>query len=153
MPDLTVASHVDTFMASADAAAARAAISAAGPGQKIVVFSVSGSGSPITADTISGTAIIGAGYTLTAYSISATGATGTITVKIWRKAYSTAIPTSANSINTSGVSLTTGTSVYSTTLTDFTDTTFAAQDQFRCAITAVDGAATDLTVTLYGTPT
>jgi hypothetical protein len=90
-------------------------------------------------------------YTLTGYSISATGATGTITVTFWNKAYSTAIPTVANIINTSGVSLTTATSIYSTTLTDFTDTSYAAQDQFRCAVTAVDGTATDLTVTLYGT--
>lgn len=119
--------------------------------EKIAVFSVSGGGSAITTGTINGTSMTDGPYTLTGYSISATGATGTTTVTFWAKAYSTAIPTVANIINTSGVSLTTGTSVYSTTLTDFTDTTFAAQDQFRCAVTAVDGSATDLTVTLYGT--
>lgn len=119
--------------------------------EKIAVFNVSGGGSAITTGTINGTSMTDGPYTLTGYSISATGATGTTTVTFWAKAYSTAIPTVANIINTSGVSLTTGTSVYSTTLTDFTDTTFAAQDQFRCAVTAVDGSATDLTVTLYGT--
>lgn len=132
-------------------AAGKATVSDLNGVEKIAVFSVDGGGAAISTGTISGTSTSGAAYTLTGWSISATGATGTNTITIWNKAYSTAIPTVANVINTSGVSLTTGTSVYSTTLTDFTDTTFAAQDQFRCAVTAVDGTATDLTVTLYGT--
>jgi len=116
----------------------------------IATFVVDGGGSAISTTTVAGTKTIDAAYVLYAYAINATAATGTNTVKIWAKAYSTAIPTIANVINTSGVSLSSGTAVYSTTITDFTDTTFAAQDQFRCAVTAVDGAATDLTVTLYG---
>ena len=53
---------------------------------------------------------------------------GTATVKIWKIATGTAIPTVSNSINTSGVAISTGTSVHSTTLTDFTATTSAAYD-------------------------
>jgi len=109
-----------------------------------------GGGAAIATGTVSGTKTTDAAYQLVSWSISATAATGTNTIKIWNKAYSTAIPTIANVINTSGVSLSSATSVYSTTISDFTDTVFAAQDQFRCAITAVDGTATDLTVTLYG---
>lgn len=118
---------------------------------KIAVFSVDGGGSAIATGTVSGTARIPNACTLTGWSITATGATGTVTVKFWNTATGTAIPTIANVINTSGVSLTTGTAVASSTLTDFTDTSYAAGDMIRCAITAVDSAATDLTVTLYGT--
>lgn len=119
--------------------------------EKIATFSLDGAGSAITTTTVPGTSTCDGPYTLTGWSISATGATGTNTIKIWNVATGTAIPTISNVINTNGVSLTTGTHVYSTTITDFTDTTYAAQDQFRCAVTAVDGTATDLTVTLYGT--
>lgn len=119
--------------------------------EKIAVFSVDGGGAAIATGTVAGTARIPFACTLTGYSITATAATGTNTIKIWAKASGTAIPTIADVINTSGVSLSTGTAVASATLTDFTDTTYAAGDMMRCAITAVDGAATDLTVTLYGT--
>lgn len=64
---------------------------------------------------------------------------GTITVKIWKIATGTTKPTSANSINTSGISLSAGTSVHSTTLTDFTTTAVAIGDIFACEITAVAG--------------
>lgn len=128
-----------------------ATISTVSAVEKIAVFSVDGGGSAITTGTVAGTSTANSGFTLTGWSISATGATGTNTIKIWNAATGSAIPTIANVINTNGVSLTTGTTVYSTTLTDFTDQTYAAQDLFRCAITAVDGTATDLTVTLFGT--
>lgn len=119
--------------------------------EKLATFSVDGGGAAIATGTISGTARLPYACTLTGYSISATAATGTTTVKFWVKATGTAIPTIADVVNTSGVSLTTGTSVASATLSDFTDTAYAAGDMVRCAITAVDSAATDLTVTLYGT--
>jgi hypothetical protein len=64
---------------------------------------------------------------------------GTITVKIWKVATGTAAPTNANSINTSGLSLSTGTAIHSTTLSDFTTTAVAAGDIFACEITAVAG--------------
>jgi len=68
---------------------------------------------------------------------------GTITVKIWKIATGTAHPTNANSINTSGISLSTGTAIRSTTLTDFITTAVAAGDIFACEITAVGGGVTE----------
>ncbi len=54
---------------------------------------------------------------------------GTASIKLWRVATGgTAIPTSANSINTSGVAIASGTYIHSTTLTDFTSTAIAAND-------------------------
>lgn len=66
--------------------------------------------------------------------------TGTITVKFWKVATGTAIPTSGNSINTSGVSISSGTAIHSTTLTDFTTTAVSANDIMAMNITAVTGA-------------
>jgi hypothetical protein len=66
---------------------------------------------------------------------------GTATVKFWKIATGTAIPTSSNSINTSGVSISTGTAVHSTTVTDFTSTAVSAHDIGAVTITAVSSAA------------
>lgn len=76
--------------------------------------------------------------TITAWNIVVD--TGTATVKVWKIATGTAAPTSANSINTSGVSISTGTAIRSTTLSDFTTTTVTANDIFGFEITAVSGA-------------
>ena len=62
---------------------------------------------------------------------------GTATVKFWRKATGTAIPTSSDSINTSGVAISTGTSVHSTTTSDFTSTAVAAFDIIAANITTI----------------
>lgn len=62
---------------------------------------------------------------------------GTITLKTWKVATGTAIPTSGNSISTSGVGVASGTAIHSTTVTDFTTTTVAANDIVAVAITAV----------------
>src|SRR6185437_10542030 len=54
---------------------------------------------------------------------------GTATIKFLKVAAGTAIPTlGSNSINTSGVSISTGTVIQSTTLTDFTTTAVTAND-------------------------
>ncbi len=122
--------------------------------EKIAVFSVDGGGAAITTGTISGTARVPFACTLTGVSITATAATGTNTVKFWKHATATAIPVIGDVINTSGISLTTGTAVLVTSMSDFTGgvaPVFAAGDMVRCPITAVDGTATDMTVTLYGT--
>ena len=50
---------------------------------------------------------------------------GTDTVQTWKVAAGTAIPTVSNTISTSGVAISTGTVIESTTLTDFTTTTFS----------------------------
>lgn len=64
---------------------------------------------------------------------------GTCTVKTWKIATGTAKPTIANVISTSGVSLSSGTAVRSSTVTDFTSTTVSAGDIFAWDITAVSG--------------
>lgn len=76
--------------------------------------------------------------TITGYKIMCD--TGTITIKTWKKAAGTAIPTVADVISTSGVSLSTGTAVQSTTTSDFTTTAVAAGDMFAFTVTAISGA-------------
>lgn len=66
--------------------------------------------------------------TITGYTIAADA--GTCTVKTWKKATGTAIPTVSDLISTSGVSLSTGTLVRSSTTSDFTTTTVTANDVF-----------------------
>lgn len=73
--------------------------------------------------------------TITAYTIAADA--GTCTIKTWKKATGTAIPTVADVISTSGVSLSTGTLVRSTTVSDFTSTTVTANDVFIIQATSV----------------
>lgn len=74
---------------------------------------------------------------LASYSITADA--GTATVKTWKVATGTAIPTTSNSISTSGVSLSTGTNITSTTVTDFTTQTTAANDLFGIDLSTVSG--------------
>lgn len=83
--------------------------------------------------------------TIQAYTLSADA--GTATVKFWKIATGTAIPTVANSINTSGVALSTGTSVHSTTLSDFTTTTIAANDNMAMNV-STSATAKFITATL-----
>ena len=82
-----------------------------------------------------------------AISIPATD-TGTATVKFLRLAAGTASPGSANSINTSGVSLSSGTHIRSTTLSDFTSTAITAGDIIAVNLTTVGGTPTGLTANL-----
>jgi hypothetical protein len=86
--------------------------------------------------------------TLTGWSISVDA--GTATVKFWKVATGTAVPTVSNVINTSGVAISTGTHVKSTTVTDFSDTTFDIGDIVACAITAISGVG-NISVQLYFT--
>jgi lysophospholipase L1-like esterase len=88
------------------------------------------------------------GYITVPFSCTITGwhimaNTGTVTVKTARIATGgTALPTlGSNSISTSGVSLSTGTLINSTTLTDFTSTAITAGDTLGFFITAVSSAA------------
>lgn len=73
--------------------------------------------------------------TISGYSIAASS--GTCTVKTWKKSTGTAIPTVSDNISTSGVSLSTGTAVRSSTVTDFTSTAVAAGDIFIFDLSAV----------------
>lgn len=74
--------------------------------------------------------------------------TGTATVKVWKIAAGTAKPTAANSINTNGVAISTGTHVRSTTLADFTTTTVTAGDVFAVNVEGVTGTPTELSFEL-----
>jgi hypothetical protein len=73
--------------------------------------------------------------------------TGTATVKTWKVTGGSAAPTSANSISTAGVSLSSGTAIRSTTLTDFTNTSITAGDIFAFELTAFSGC-TEITFQL-----
>ena len=76
--------------------------------------------------------------TITGYYITADQ--GTLTFKTWKVATGTAVPTVSNSISTSGVSLSTGTAIKSSTTSDFTTTTITAGDIIAFQITAVSAA-------------
>jgi hypothetical protein len=82
--------------------------------------------------------------TIVAYNICCSdgaGGAATCTIKTWKVANGTAQPTSGNSINTSGVAISSGTSTGRvTTLSDFTSTTVTAGDMFIATATAVSGA-------------
>lgn len=65
---------------------------------------------------------------------------GTATVKSAKIGTGTTAPTSANFINTNGVSISTGTAIRSTTLTDFTNTVVSAYDIFAFYLLAVSAA-------------
>jgi hypothetical protein len=64
----------------------------------------------------------------------------TATIKFWKVASGTSTPTTSNNINTSGVSLSTGTNIYSTTVTDFTTTVITAGDIIAIDLSAVANA-------------
>lgn len=74
--------------------------------------------------------------TIKAWSITADA--GTATIKFARVNGGTALPTiGSNSISTSGVSLASGTAIYSTVVTDFTSTTLAPGDWIGVFVTTV----------------
>lgn len=66
--------------------------------------------------------------------------TGTATVRTWKVATATGVPTVANTISTAGVSITTGTAIHSTSLSDFSTTSVAQNDIFAFNLSAVSGA-------------
>ena len=76
--------------------------------------------------------------TLAAWSILVDA--GTCTIKVWKVASGAAIPAAGDSISTAGVSISSGTAVRSTTLTDFTTTAFAAGDIVGIHLQAATGA-------------
>ena len=107
-------------------------------------FGERGGTTVLTADKLAPAVRVPYACTITAYSICAAAgadaAPGTVTVKFLKVASGTAQPVAANSINTSGVSLTTGTCVRSTTLSDFTTTAVAANDLVSATDTAIGTA-------------
>ena len=79
-----------------------------------------------------------ASCTIRGWSIQADN--GTATIKVWKVAAGTTNPTSTNSINTSGVALSSGNFVTSITLTDFTTTAVTSGDLIAFNLFAVTGA-------------
>ncbi len=72
----------------------------------------------------------------------------TATVKFWKVASGTALPAVGNNISSSGVQITTGTLLESTTTSDFTGLTVAAGDVFAITDTAIGGTATYLSAAI-----
>ena len=106
---------------------------------RTIGFTVDGGGSAITTGKTKGYITVPLAGTIRAWSIGVNA--GTATVKVWKVATGTAVPTIANVINTSGVSISSGTYIRSTTLTDFTTTTVAANDVFAFDVTAAATAS------------
>jgi hypothetical protein len=96
-----------------------------------------GAGSPLTAGLVAYLQVATSG-TISAWNILVDA--GACTIKVWKVAAGTAVPTAANSINTAGVALTTGTAIRSTTVTDFTTLAVAADDLIGVYLQAVSGA-------------
>jgi PAS domain S-box-containing protein len=92
-------------------------------------------GSALTNSSVSGAVTIPFACTISAYNLAIDA--GTITVKFWKIATGTAIPTVSNVINTSGVSIASGTAIHSTTVSDFTTTTVSQNDIMIMAVTSV----------------
>jgi hypothetical protein len=76
--------------------------------------------------------------TISGYNLAVDAADSTFRIKWWKVATGTAIPASANSINTSGLGVPSGTAVHSTTLTDFTVTSVGANDIMAMAISTAN---------------
>jgi hypothetical protein len=122
---------------------------------RYIPFTIDGGGSAITAGKIKGFVTVPYSGTITAYNIMADAVGGTpLKIKFWKIAAGTAVPTSTNSINTSGVSLSSGTSTGRVAVTgggDFTTTTVSANDIIACNIESVSSAteiSIDLEITL-----
>jgi hypothetical protein len=96
-----------------------------------------GSGAVLTT-TLTAYVKVPSGGTITAWSIIVD--TGTCTIKVWKKAAGTAIPTVSDNINTSGVAISSGTVVRSTTVSDFTTLAVADGDIIGIHIQAVSSA-------------
>jgi len=99
---------------------------------------IDGAGSVIATGKVKGFYRVPYSGTITAWNITVD--TGTLTFKVWKIAAGTAKPTSANSINTSGVAISTGTAIRSTTVSDFTSVAVTAGDIIAFNIEAVSGA-------------
>lgn len=82
--------------------------------------------------------------TISSWNISL-APSGTATISLWKIATGTAIPTVANNDSTLGVSIASGTSVQSSTVTDFISPAVALNDLAIASLTAVGGSPTSIT--------
>jgi hypothetical protein len=105
-----------------------------------------GGGSAIATGKGKGFIVCPVAATIVAWTMTADA--GTPVVKTWKIAAGTAKPTATDSINTSGVGLSSGTSVRSTTLTDFTTADVAANDIIAFNLESNTGDAKEITFAL-----
>ena len=82
--------------------------------------------------------VVPKGGTIVAWNILVDA--GTCTIKVWKVARGTAIPTGAASITTAGLAITSGTALHNTTLTDFTTLDVADGDLVAIYLHAVTAA-------------
>ena len=85
--------------------------------------------------------------TASGYVISADPA-GSATIRLWKIADGTSLPTSANSISTNGFSLSSGNRIHSASLTDLSTTAWAAWDSTGVSLSAVSGNPNHVNFTL-----
>ena len=104
-------------------------------------FEASQAGTALTTHAKQVPIVVPVACTITGYAISVSPADA-VTFKLWKKATGTAIPTVADVINTNGVSISSGTHIRNTTVSDFTTTAVAANDMIIVQLSAVGGAAT-----------
>ena len=95
-----------------------------------------GGGSALAA----GTAYVTVPFACTISAINILVDTGTATFTTWRKANGAALPTVSDSISTSGISITSGTALHSTTVSDFTATSISANDIIGIRLNTVSSA-------------
>lgn len=107
-----------------------------------VGFTSDGGGSAIATGKVKGFATAKASGTIRAWTHTVDA--GTPVIEVWKIASGTAKPTAANAINSVGVGVTTGTSVYSTDLSDFTTAAVAKGDIFAFSIKSNTGSATEM---------
>jgi len=112
-------------------------------------FTTSNGGIQLTTGKRKGYATCSVAGTISKWSIAID--TGTATVKVWKIATGTAVPTISNLINTTGLQISSGTYVLSSTVSDFSSTAVAAGDVFAFDVSAVS-AVTQMTFTLYVAP-
>lgn len=112
------------------------------PHKKIFGGVFNGAGSPLVTGNMKAALEIPHACTINGWYITLDLA-DTATFKVWKRATGTAIPTVADSINTAGVSISAGTLLRSTTVTDFTTTAVALNDVYIMQLSAVGGVATE----------
>ena len=106
---------------------------------RAIGYTFDGNGSALTAGTTKYLTVPFA-CTISAWNFAVDA--GTATIKIWKKATGTAIPTVTDSISQStGISIASGTALHSTTLSDFTTTAVAANDIIAFNLFAASGVS------------
>jgi hypothetical protein len=126
------------FFATAGAPAFRAFATTDLPATSNIRSIGCGMGSPTgSALTTSETCYVVSPYACTIAGYNILVDAGTATIKTWRKATGTAIPTVSDSISTSGVAISTGTALHSTTVSDWTSTAVSANDIIAFNLSAV----------------